>query len=521
MNILRNRREFLAEVGRGMLVATVGSEIANGLGLARAYADETSDTLSFGPLEPLVCLMQETPAKGLLPLLVEQLHSGTELRRLVAAAALANARTFGGEDYIGFHTMMALAPALHMAQELPTALQPLPVFKVLYRNTNRIQERGGRKDEVLHAIKAGEASKDPVSGDILREAVRRKQVDAAEQTFARIAQNSPDQAFNELLHAVQDNTEVHRVVLPYRAWDLLGLIGMEQAHTLLRQSVRYCVKAESWPRNGNWDEPRTLLPKMLEEHKLLGRSPGGRKAEDSWVEQFSQTIFKSTPEQAAAAAAAALAEGISPADIGEALTLAANQLVLRDMGRRPQEEIAGKPVGSVHGDSIGVHASDSANAWRNMARIANSRNCFASLILGAYQVALDRSARGGDFLNWQPLPLSQHVSKIKATEPEALLREADEAIRGNLQAKASAIVHRYGELGHAPRPVFDLLLRYAVSEDGSLHAEKFYRTASEEFAATRPAYRWRHVVALARVTASEYGRPAAGMAEARSLLKLS
>jgi hypothetical protein len=76
-------------------------------------------------------------------------------------------------------------------------------------------------------------------------------------------------------------------------------------------------------------------------------------------------------------------------------------------------------------------------------------------------------------------------------------------------------------LGHAPRPVFDLLLRYAVSEDGALHAEKFYRTVSEEFAATRAAFRWRYPVALARVTASEFGRPAAGMAEARALLKLS
>jgi hypothetical protein len=59
-----------------------------------------------------------------------------------------------------------------------------------------------------------------------------------------------------------------------------------------------------------------------------------------------------------------------------------------------------------------------------------------------------------------------------------------------------------------------------VSEDGSLHAEKFYRTASEEFAATREAFRWRHLVALARVTASEIGRPAPGIAEARALLKL-
>jgi len=68
--------------------------------------------------------------------------------------------------------------------------------------------------------------------------------------------------------------------------------------------------------------------------------------------------------------------------------------------------------------------------------------------------------------------------------------------------------------------LFDFLLRYAVSEDGALHAEKFYRTVSEEFAATRAAFRWRHLVALTRVTASEFGRPAAGVSETRALLKV-
>jgi len=92
-------------------------------------------------------------------------------------------------------------------------------------------------------------------------------------------------------------------------------------------------------------------------------------------------------------------------------------------------------------------------------------------------------------------------------------------VRQNLQARAAAIVSQYGTLGHEPRPVFELLLRYAVSEDGALHAEKFYRTVSEEFAATRPVFRWRQLIALARVTASEYGRPAPGVAEAREALK--
>ena len=49
------------------------------------------------------------------------------------------------------------------------------------------------------------------------------------------------------------------------------------------------------------------------------------------------------------------------------------------------------------------------------------------------------------------------------------------------------------------------MLKYAVSEDGRLHAEKYYHTVREEYRTTRPAFRWRQIVALARVTASAFG----------------
>src|SRR6266481_6588859 len=128
MNSQKSRRQFLADVGRGMLVATVGYNAANELGLATAFAADVPDTLDFGSLEPLVRFMQETPADKLMSGLADKLKSGADLKRLIAAGALANARTFGGEDYVGFHTMMALAPSLHMARELPDELQALPVF---------------------------------------------------------------------------------------------------------------------------------------------------------------------------------------------------------------------------------------------------------------------------------------------------------------------------------------------------------------------------------------------------------
>ena len=119
-----------------------------------------------------------------------------------------------------------------------------------------------------------------------------------------------------------------------------------------------------------------------------------------------------------------------------------------------------------------------------------------------------------------PQPLPEQLERIQAKDAATLLRDAEAAIKENDQARACAVVHRYGELGHPERPVFDLLLKYAISEDGALHAEKYYRTVTEEFAATRPAFRWRQLAALARVTASEHGFPAPGYAEACRLLKL-
>ncbi len=516
----RTRRDFLADVGKGMVAVGVGSAVAADLGLDVAFANQGPERLTFGPLEELVALMQETAADRLLPLVVQRLQRGTDLRRLVAAAALANARALGGEDYIGFHTMMAIAPAYHMAGELPAARRALPVLKVLYRNTNQIQQRGGRAAEVLRPVRPTPPPDGRDGGEVLREAVRRQDMERAERTFAALAAGRPEDAFNYLLVAVEDATEVHRIVLPYRAWDLMGLIGRDHAHTLLRQSVRYCVRAET-PRHANWSAGvRDMLPRVLERNRLLGRRPGTRTAEDRWVEELSQTIFRSSPADAANAAGAALAEGYAPDAVGEAIALAANQLLLRDRGRPQNQAAPNRPAGSVHGDSIGVHGCDSANAWRNIARVSDWRNAAACLVLGAWQVALDRGQRGGDFLNWQPYPSAEARAAVEPREAGSLLRATEEAIRGQDQMRAAAVAHRYGELGHAPRPLFDLLLRYAVSEDGALHAEKFYRTATEEFAATRPAFRWRHLVALARVTASAHGQPAPGYAEACRLLNV-
>jgi hypothetical protein len=513
-----SRRQFLEDVGRGTVVATLGTSLATDMGLGPAWAGAGADRLSFGRLDPLVNLLQETPPNRILTVVTQRLGQGTDLRDLVAAAALANARTFGGEDYVGFHTMMAIAPSYHMAQEMPAARRALPVLKVLYRNSNRIHERTNPAAQLLRPVTPAELPADRNGGELLRDAGRRRDLAAAERTFAALARGNAEDAFNQLLCMVEDGAEVHRVVLPHRAWDLMGIIGRDHAHTLLRQSVHYCISSENPQQVTYFASVRQQVPQLLDEHRLLSRPLGARTATDAWIGQMCRTIFTSTPAVAAGAVAGALAEGFAPDALGEAITLAANQLILRDNGRPANQTSPNRGVGSVHGDSIGVHGCDSANAWRTMSRATNQRNKILCLLLGAWQVARDRTSRGGEFLRWEPYPRAEARQAVTARAADVLLRQAEEAIRAHDQARATAVVQQYGDLGHPDRPLFDLLLRYAISEDGALHAEKFYRTVREEYATTRAAFRWRHVVALARVTASAYGQPAPGYEEACRLL---
>jgi len=502
------RRQFLTEVGRGTLAATIGPALAAELGLAGfSRAAETSTRLSLGGFEPLAGILEQTALDKLQPVLLQKLRSGLPLKDLVAAAALVNARRFGGEDYVGFHTFMAMIPALHMAELMPKGREALPVLKVLYRNAARVQD-SGRADDALGPLHSAD-----VQNPTLREHLRSKNKPAAERALAMLHEDDRDAALAALIEAVCENPEVHRTVLPWRAWDMATLVGPDHALTLLRQSVHYCIDAER-SRKAEWDQHGKVLTRMLDAHQLHRFKPGTKAADDALVNELATTFATKSPDEAAEATASLLAEGIDPKALGEALSLAASHLVLRDPGRQPQYEGPGKPPGSVHGDSIGVHASDAANAWRNLAFAGDGRHLAACLVMGSWIIARDRGAH----VLPQALPPMRLVESVKSSEAESLPHRLREAIQNNLQAHAAAIVEQMGHRSVTPATVFSILLEYAVSEDGALHAEKYFHTVWDDFQHTRPSLRWQHLTALARVTASEYGRPAPGQEQARELV---
>src|SRR6478672_9232448 len=126
------------------------------------------------------------------------------------------------------------------------------------------------------------------------------------------------------------------------------------------------------------------MPKLLAQYKLAQPRFGSRDPGDAAVEALARVIYQGPPEKSADAAAAALAEGISPEVVGEAISLASNLLVLRQ----------GPDQWRTHGDSAGVHSSDATNAWRSMARHAQPQFAISGLIVAAYHVAVHRPFPG-------------------------------------------------------------------------------------------------------------------------------
>jgi hypothetical protein len=486
------RRGFLSDVGRGMLAAGLGGSLANDLGFSTAFAAEGQESIPLGGYASLVELMRNTPAEKLQPLLAQKLQKGeTDLRSLVAAGALANAVTFGGCDYVGFHTAMAMLPALEMSRLLTSGREPLPVLKVLYRNSQQIQNVGGASHVELAAIHAAEHASEGDLGIQIREACRKQDVQKGESLLLHVGANPLD-AFNALQPAMQDDLNVHRFVFAHRTYGLVGLLGKEYSYSLLRQCVRFCVDHERMRVEHKQAESpiRALMPKLLDQYKLAGKTLGKRDPGDAAVEALCLAIYNGPRDKAAEAAAAALAEGIDPEVVGEAISMASNLYVLRQ----------GSDKWRTHGDSAGVHSSDATNAWRNMARIAEPKHAISGLIVAAYHAGIQSAP-----FQTPAYPTDEHRSLVKVQEAGGLLAEAEDAIRNNDQGRATAAIQIYGDRGYGVDPVFDLMLKYAVSEDGRLHGEKYYHTVREEYRTTRPAYRWRQIVALARVTASAYG----------------
>ena len=310
---------------------------------------------------------------------------------------------------------------------------------------------------------------------------------------------------------IVDDIEVHLVVFAWRAKEIADLAGRGHALTAMRQILHFADGREAKRRREGRPTPavRSSVPRLMELHALGQRKVEPRTMSDSELSEVANVLVFSSREDGAAAMAEALASGASTHDVTEALCLASTRLLLHDPGRAKGS--AGKPKGSVHGASVGVHASDSALAWRGIAESLEGESRAAALLAGAFHTAGQGGAVGREVY-----PYAAELDSVAKIEAAGLAGALAEAARGGDQRRAGAVAHRMAELGQ-DEALFDALRMVNVNQDGALHAEKYQHTARVVHGFARPAFRREHLVAYARVVASQACAEAPEVAEARAL----
>ena len=223
-----------------MLIASVGPTMAANLGVSPAFAGEVSDALDFGDREPLV-----------------PLYAGDAGRQTAADArrqAESGART--SRDWSPLPHWPTPAPSADITTTAITPSWPSAGLSHGSGNADGSKSAAGTQSaapqHTLHASRRRtrheslhqvEPAKLPKANSTPKVAASDPPCDAAnaEKILAAIGQGSLEDAYNQLQLCIQDDIDVHRVVLSWRSWATLDLTGRDAAITLLRQSVQFCV----------------------------------------------------------------------------------------------------------------------------------------------------------------------------------------------------------------------------------------------------------------------------------------
>src|SRR4029077_20504227 len=110
---------------------------------------------------------------------------------------------------------MALCPSYAMAMALPEKERPLPILKVLYRTSTHIHGARCTHEDRLADVGPTKIDDTTPAAIQMRDAARARKLAQAEQIFVSLP-GTPEQTYDDVQLLIQDDLNVHRVVLGWR-----------------------------------------------------------------------------------------------------------------------------------------------------------------------------------------------------------------------------------------------------------------------------------------------------------------
>ncbi len=425
-----SRRQFLrAAVATPALGLTDLSSFLPFGPASAAAADIKPDMVRFDrDIEPVVKLLEETPAEKSVEVAVGLLRDGLPYRRLLTAVFLAAIRSGTGHDVY----------VVHSAHQLSLDAQPEErLLPVLWAVNNVAGTRLRDDREIRLRPLGGPFPWAEKARDEFHAAMDRLDVEGAERAVVVLARSHGAHAvFNELwpYGALNCQSVYHSSISLANGWRTLETVGWRHAEPMLRFFVHDCIRASpkaklvhrnDWTYAGNRERVRQWAGKLAADWAGGGRDTG-------LTRELLALLREHKADDACELAVRRLAEGKAQAGaVWDAVHLAAGELLMR-------RQDAAYPI----------HVNTGANALRYGFRTSGDPSTRLLLLLQG--------------LGWQ-CHARRRLGEVAAADPRQKLGDAkiDELAAAEIpdrleEAAKEVFATRNAEQDKAARRVFAL-----------------------------------------------------------------
>ena len=460
-------------------------------------------------IEPLVQFIEETSPEDILDHTLTKLRAGVPIKTMLTAPALAVTRSSDlppGHHGGPLHPLAGLYAVYNLAERLQGEERFLPVLQHIALANKHIHslDTGPYMLPEFEPLDAGgvEATKEAFLSAVSRGASNR-----ADHHFLWLWQNIPPVEALDLLLTVAIPKNVlddHYFIFPAFTWRTVQCLGQEYLPTLMRPAVRYVSRFPIAPGVPEIDA-------LLDEYQLLTTPLRLQTGDDETTvighlgEAIGQCrMFAEIPKMLAKA----LADGLSLAGAGEALSIGAAGLFLR----------------SLTGNPMDVHLHTSINLRRYLLQLdgLSLRNKLLTLLLWHTGPEVRSTERR---LEASPQPDAAAVAALPYRTQDDLLDAITESIYqqppidwatvsnlGQLRAVPEVkipvqLAQQYVNCGYDASAFIGRLAEIVCHDNFTeMHAFKHHQAVVEEFANTRAPWRWAHLVAGAQAAAISFGK---------------
>jgi hypothetical protein len=461
-------------------------------------------------IEPLVRFVEETAPDHIVARTHDKLSGGTPVKDMLLASALAVVRSSDlppGHHGGPLHPLAGLHAVRNIAARLPGEYAPLPVIQNVAVANKHIHSPAMGPYILADAQPVSEGDSVEATLEAFRMAAGRGVYNACDHYFLYLlGRLSPMQVLEQLLHVAipKNQLDDHYFLFPVFTWRALEYLGWEYAKYIGRAPVRYITRP-TMP--ASLEDVDTLIAKfgLLERELRAATGEDETAAITALAEEIGRVSrFSAIPEMLARA----MADGLSLEGTGEALSVGGSTLFLRSQTGNPMD----------------VHINTGVNTRRYLLRQPelSLRTKLRALLMWhtGPEVMMAQRMLAPDI---QPEP--DRVAALPWHTQDDLLTEIEELIsslpvgerlpkaglatwRSTDEVKqAAALAQQYASSGYAPEALITLLGKIACRDNFTeMHALKHHQATYEEFHATRPSLRWRHLVAAVQAAAISHGR---------------